>query len=62
MIFQPPSKLSLSKASKWIFHFDLKNASSVSLEALNPLCAYVLFLRSLLAPKGGSCLIQIAMF
>ncbi|KAL7185846.1 hypothetical protein ACSBR2_027748 [Camellia fascicularis] len=40
-IFQPPSESSLSSASKWVLHPDLKNASSVSRDALNPLRAYV---------------------
>ncbi|CAL5398484.1 unnamed protein product [Camellia sinensis] len=50
--FQSPSKLSLSRASKWVLHSDLKNAPSVSHEALNPLRAYVSLPRVTFGPKS----------
>ncbi|CAL5340576.1 unnamed protein product [Camellia sinensis] len=50
--FQSPSKLSRSRASKWVLHSDLKNAPSVSHEALNPLRAYVSLSRVTFGPKS----------
>ncbi|KAK3040430.1 hypothetical protein RJ639_028679 [Escallonia herrerae] len=50
-ILRPPSDSSISQASKWVLRSDPNDASSVSLDALNPLRAYVSLPQVTFGPK-----------